>query len=209
MKKVFIANKKWNNAMYFALLNGWLAIIGLFILGFYVKNLPLWATLTWGALFLFLFSFFVKELLKWPIEIEINSTSIVLHLPINRTKEYKLDEVRYYATASLGARAGYYHSVVLEFTDGERFQIPSLRIVGYNDFLQFLRNGNFDFFGFIGQNNWRRKHKALSTKWVIPRYEKELEDEIGKNNGLFILYFAGVVLFFMNVSMVYAFIFTV
>lgn len=193
--------------MYLALLNAWLAFIGLFILGFYAKNLPFWANLTWGALALFLFVYFAKELLRAPMEIEIDSTSIVFHLPLNRTKRYKFEAVRYYATASFGGRAGCFHSLVLEFSDGERFQIPSVKIVGYNDFLQFLRKRNFDFLGFIGQNNWRRKHKVLSTKWAIPRYEKELEAEIGKKNGLFILYFAGVCLFFMNVFMVYAFIF--
>jgi Ca2+/Na+ antiporter len=207
MKNVFEANTKYNNAMYFVALNSCFSMLALFVLSFYVKDMPLWLIISSGVLFFFVLYVFVLELTRAPNQIRINTTSIVFRFPMNRTKEYKLADIRYYATACWGGRAGHYHSVVMEFADGERIQIPSIKFEAYKEFLQYLRNSDIEFFAFIGQNNWRRKNKALSTKWVIPRYEKELEAEIGKNKGLLFLYFLGACLFFMNAFILYALIF--
>jgi hypothetical protein len=208
MKNVFEANTKYNNAMYFVALNSCFSMLALFVLSFYVKDMPLWLIISSGVLFFFVLYVFVLELTRAPIQIQLNTVSIVFRFPMNRIKEYKLADIRYYATACWGGRAGHYHSVVMEFADGERIQIPSIKFEAYKEFLQYLRNSDIEFFAFIGQNNWRRKNKALSTKWVIPRYEKELEDEIDRKNGLFYLYLAGVFLFVMNVFIFYTLIFT-
>lgn len=209
MKKVFFANKQWNNAQYFATANIWLASVLFFILGFHIKNLPFWATESIGLLSLFILFVLVRLLIGYPIRIELNTSSFAFYFPLGRTKKYNFSEVRLYATASFGGRGSYCHSVVLEFTDGNRIQIPSVKFDGYKEFIQFLQNNNFAFFGYIGQNNWRRKNRPLSTKWVVARYEKELEKEIDKKSGIIFLYFTGIFLLVMNVVVLYTLIFTI
>ncbi len=209
MKKVFFANKQWNNALYFVAVNIWLASVLFFILGFYIENLPLWAIVGMGLLSLLILFVLVKVLFEYPIRIKLNTSSFVFYFPLARTKKYNFSEVRLYATASFGGRGSYCHSVVLEFTDGNRIQISSVKFDGYKEFLHFLQNYNFAFFGYIGQNNWRRKNRPLSTKWVVARYEKELEKEIGKKSGIIFLYFTGIFLLVMNVVVLYTLIFTI
>lgn len=173
----------------------------MFFLAFEVKEMPwLWASISLAVLFLVLIGIFsgTSRIVK---ELEINNTSFVLHFLFRKPVEYQFNDLRQYATASFGTgRSGLFHSVVLEFIDGQRFQIASAIIENYMSFLEFMRNGAFEFYGFIGQNNWRR-NKSLSKKWVVARNEKDQEKEIGKNKGMTFFYIIGFFILTMNIVM--------
>ncbi len=208
MKKVFHPNSRWNNSQVFITVNSSLAFVFLFALSFYVENMPLWLPVSIGLLFIIIIYLLINELLLFPVKIEVDSSYFGFYFPLNKVRKYNFDEVRLFATASYGNwRLGNFHSVIMEFNDGFRIQIPSVKIMDYNEFLRFMRTGSFKSLGFIGQNNWRQKNKPLSKKWVVERYENELVTEIGKKRSLFILYFYSILIFSMNVTMLYLLIF--
>ncbi len=204
MKKVFHPNTKWNNAYLFTFVNTLFAFVLLFILSFYVSNMPVWLQIIIIPLFFFILYALVKDLISTPAKLELDSSAFVFYFHFNKIRKYSFNDIRYYATATYGnSRGGLFHSVVLEFLDGNRIQIPSVKFDNYLEFLQFMRNSSFEFFGFIDQKNWRNKNKPLSKKWVVARNEIELEAKIGKKNDLFFLYFMSACIFILNVTMLY------
>ena len=179
----------------------------MFFLAFEVKELPwLWASISIMALFLVLIGVYIGGS-RTVIKLEINETLFILHFLFNKSVKYQFADVRQYATATFGSgRSGHFHSVVLEFVDGKRFQVAYPVIANYKAFLEFMRSSTFEFYGYIGQNNWRRTNKPLSKKWVVARYEKEFENDVGKRKGLTILYFVGILMLAMNLFLLRYFV---
>jgi len=206
MKKSFYLNKKWGRAYLFAIINLIMAIVLLFFLAFEVKELPwLWASIAVVILLIGLAGVFFGAS-RNVREIEINDSSLVLHFLFKKPLDYQFEDVQQYATAAFGSgRSGLFHSVVMEFRDGKRFQVAYPIIENYKAFLEFMRNSTFEYYGYIGQNNWKGK-KPLSNKWVVARDEKDLEKDLDKKKGLNILYFVGIFMLTMNVVILRYFI---
>ena len=136
-------------------------------------------------------------------EVEIKKDCFILHFFLLNQKKYRFDQLKQYATAAYGGgRYVMAHSIILEFDDGKRYQIADPIIENYKDFYEFIEDGDFNCFGYIGQNNWRKKNKPLSKKWVVERDEKEMIKAIEKKKGVIILYVCGIIALAMNYAMV-------
>lgn len=208
MKKTFHPNRKWINISAFLLVNSLASFILLFLLGITVDDLPNWIPyLLPGIIILSLFYFF-REWSLIPQKVEIEDKTLTFSFLFAGVKSYEMDEVVCYATAIYGSgRSLFCHAIILEFNDQRRIAIPAIKIENYPVFLEFIKTSSIEFFGFIGQNNWRRVHKPLSKKWAIPRIEKQFEDAIGKTKNYFVFYFIGFLLLLMNATILYLFIF--
>jgi len=207
--KLFYLNRSYSKACVF--LVGNLVVFGflLFVATQNSTSLPhpyLWASFILLLLFLLLYMLISMTSLVVK-EVQISEDHIILKFFLFKSRNYNFNELRYYATADFGTgRSGLFHSVVLEFSDGNRYQVAYPIIENYKKFLEFMRNSNFDYYGYIGQNNWRRKSKPLSKKWVVARSQKDLEKDIEKKKGVLILYVYGFSMFAMNLALLRYFI---
>ncbi|WP_167613294.1 hypothetical protein [Maribellus sediminis] len=205
MKKLFYLNKSWSNAVRFYIVNFLVVLLLMGSLTASAKNLSHPYIWTSSIFLLFLFLVFVflvvgKTLVK---ELEIEKDSFTLKFFLFESKKYSPDQLKQYATALYGGyRYSRSHSVILEFEDGKRYQVADPIIDNYSEFYEFIRTSEFECFGYIGQNSWRRKHKALSKKWVVERDEKELIEKIGKKKGVIILYLYGLIALGMSLGMI-------
>ena len=205
MKKLFYLNKRWSYAAGFLMINLLVCILLMSGLTATSKSLPLpylWIIGSLLLLGLMIVAFVVTgtALVK---EVELEKDIITLHFLLFKTKQYRFNQLKQYATAAYGG--GRYimaHSVILEFEDGKRYQVADPIIENYKAFYEFIRDSDSDCFGYIGRNNWRKKNKPLSKKWVVERDEKELIKAIEKKKGVIILYFYGIIMLAMNFAMV-------
>lgn len=204
MKKLFYLNRRWSKAAGFFLFSLVACFLLMSLLSAKSHSLPhsyLWSTgilLGLGTLIAAL----VITLQTQVKEVEICKDGFILHFFLFKQKKYRFDQLKQYATAVYGNfRYIMAHSVILEFEDGKRYQVADPIIDNYTQFYEFMMEGEFDCFGYIGQNNWRKKNKPLSKKWVVERYEKDLIKAIEKKKGVIILYLYGVIVLAMNYAM--------
>lgn len=199
MKKVFNLNRKWAGAYLFAIISTVCALGLLTLLAFEIKDRSwMFASFAFSVLVIVSVGVLISSM-RIVKKIEIIDTSFVLHFFLIKPLKYQFEDVQQYATAAFGSgRAGLFHSVVIEFRDGKRFQVAYPVIENYKTFLEFMRNSTFEYYGYIGQNKWRRTRKPLSNKWVVAREEKDLEKDLDKKKGLNILYFVGIFMLIMN-----------
>ena len=205
MKKLFYLNRRWSYAAGFLLINLVVCILLMSGLTATSRNLPLPYLWFIGLLFLLglmIFAYIITgdTLVK---EVVYENDSFILHFFFFKSKQYSSNQLKQYATAAYGG--GRYimaHSIILEFDDGRRYQVADPIIENYKDFYEFIEDGDFNRFGYIGQNNWRKKNKPLSKKWVVERDEKELINTIEKKKGVIILYIYGIIALAMNYAMV-------
>jgi len=208
MKQVYSSNIRSNRIRSFGAISILLNFLLLFALSLQVEKLPLWIVV---SIFIIVFFVILMGLYKSnniPMKIDINEFSFIFYYPLSTNKKYKLDDLSCYATGSYGGVwSGSYHSIIFEFRYGSRIAVPSFRIKNYTELLDFMKNSNFEYFGYIGQNRWHRKNKPLSKKWVIAREEKELELEIEKDKALFTVYFGIIMSIIMNITILYVLFF--
>lgn len=205
MKKLFYLNKRWSNAVAFLIVN--LVVCVLLMSGLTATSKTLSYPYLWSAGLLLLLGLMiiaialtVATLVKYVV---FEKDIFTLHFFFFKSKQYRLNQLKQYATAAYGGyRYIMAHSVILEFNDGKRYQIADPIIHSYKQFYEFVKNGNFDCFGYIGRNSWRKKNKPLSKKWVVERDEKELIKAIEKKKGVIILYFYGIITLAMNFALV-------
>ncbi|WP_297099029.1 hypothetical protein [uncultured Draconibacterium sp.] len=205
MKKLFYLNRRWSNAAGFFLFNLVVCFLLMIVLSAFAENLKhsyLWSL---GILLGFglMINAIVITLQTQVKEVEIEKDCFILHFFLLNQKKYRLDQLKQYATAVYGnGRYIMAHSVILEFDDGKRYQVADPIIDNYKDFYEFIKAREFECFGYIGQNNWRKKNKPFSKKWVVERNEKELIKTIEKKKGVIILYIYGIIALAMNYAMV-------
>lgn len=204
MKKQFSLNRTWSKAYGFLTANLFICMVLMVYVTANSSSLPhpyIWASFI--LLLIVFLLFFIPFVASLTVKgMDIDDEYLTLHFFFFKSLKYNFNEIRYYATAANGSmRAGYNHSVILEFTDGKRFQVAYPMIEDYKSFLEFMRSSDLEFYGYIGQNNWKRKGKPLSKKWVVARYETDLEKNMGKTTGVFILYFYGIIALAMSLAM--------
>lgn len=205
MKRLFYLNRRWSYAAGFLIINLVVCILLMSGLTATSKSLPLpylWFT---GLLLLLglLIVAFVNTGNALVKEVVFEKDIFTLHFFFFETKQYRFNQLNQYATAIYGnGRYIMAHSVILEFEDGKRFQVADPVIDNYKQFYEFMNCGEFECFGYIGQNNWRKKNKPLSKKWVVEGDEKELIKAIEKKKGVIILYIYGIIALAMNYAMV-------
>lgn len=205
MKKLFYLNKRWSYATGFLMINLLVCIFLMSGLTATSKSLPL-PYLWFMGLLLLLVVMVVAFVITGPTlvkEIVFEKDILSLHFFFFKSKQYRFNQLKQYATAAYGG--GRYimaHSVILEFEDGKRYHVADPIIENYRQFYEFMEEGEFERFGYIGQNNWRKKSKPLSKKWVVERDEKELIKAIEKKKGVIILYVYGIIALAMNYTMV-------
>ncbi|WP_319501205.1 hypothetical protein [uncultured Draconibacterium sp.] len=205
MKKLFYLNKRWSNAAGFSMIN--LAVCILLMSGLTATLESLTLPYLWSAgLLLLLVVMMVAFVITGPAlvkEVVVEKDIFTLHFFFFKSRQYQFNQLKQYATAAYGGyRYIMAHSVILEFEDGKRYQVADPIIENYKAFYEFIKDSDFDCFGYIGQNNWRKKNKPLSNKWVVERDEKELIKAIEKKKGVIILYFYGIIALAMNYAMV-------
>jgi len=208
MKYVYISNIRSNRVRNFGPISIILNVLLLFALSLQVEKLPLWIVVSIFIIVFFVFLMGLYKSINIPMRIEINEFSFIFYYPFSTNKKYMFEDLSCYATASYGGIwSGRYHSIIFEFRYGSRIAVPSFRIKNYMGLLDFMKNSNFEYFGYIGQSRWHRKNKPLSKKWVIAREEKELELEIEKDKALFTVYFGMIMSIIMNITILYVLFF--
>ena len=205
MKKVFYLNTRWSNAAGFLIMNLVVCVLLMSGLTATAKNLShpyLWfiGFLSFLGLMIVAYAITGGKLVK---EVVFEKDIFTLHFFFFKSKQYKFNQLKQYATAAYGGyRYIMAHSVILEFEDGKRYQVADPIIENYKAFYEFIKDSDSDCFGYIGRNNWRKKNKPLSKEWVVERDEKELIKAIEKKKGVIILYFYGIIMLAMNFAMV-------
>ncbi len=205
MKKLFYLNRRWSKAAGFFLFSMVACFLLMSLLS--AKSLSLPHSYLWSIGILLglglLIAVLVITVQTQVKEVEIEKDYFILHFFLFNQKMYRFNQLKQYATAAFGGnRYIMAHSVILEFDDGKCYQVADPIIDNYKQFYEFMLEGDFDYFGYIGQNNWRKRNRPLSKKWVIDRNEKDLIKSIEKKKGVIILYIYGIIALAMNYAMV-------
>ena len=152
--------------------------------------------------------FLIHNFFKIPQEVEISDEIFIIRFPFGKQKEYLKEQILYFATGAMAyMRGGYCHSVIFEFNDNSRVAVSSIMINNYDQFLETVKRMDLKYYGFIGKNNWRKKHKPISKKWITHNEEEQLVSIIGKESGVVFSYILGFIFVLLNLFLVAGFIF--
>lgn len=205
MNRIFNTNKKLNRVKNFALVNGAISFVLLFILSFEVQNLGNWVRIIYLLFFAIIVVILFLESLLISNKIEVGPSYFIFYFLLKKSHKLPFESLEMYATACYGnGRLAFYHAIVFQFSGKPKFLVSELQIEDYTELLNFMQESNFTYFGYIGQNNWKKR--AWSKKWVTKTEEKWMLGKLGKNKGLFSFYFANLFLCVINVSMLYVLI---
>ena len=122
MNQIYNTNKKLSRVKNFALLNGAISIVLLFVLSFEVQNLGNWVRVIYLLFFaiivvvLFLQSFSISN------KIEVGPSYFVFHFPLKKSLKLPFERLEMYATACYGnGRSAFYHAIVFRFSEIKYF----------------------------------------------------------------------------------------